>query len=648
VVLLLAALALVATATVVPAAEDGPVGAAPPNDDFASAALIVGLPASDLADTTLATAETGEPAGSCTTSAEATVWYRYTSSNSFNLGIDTFDSTYDTVMVVYSGSSLGTLIEVACNDDAPGVLQSSLTFRVEAGTTYYIQVGGFNGAAGTLDFDVYESTRAIIEGSVTDAATGLPIPYAKVSTYSVSWGAFTKGTVADSNGDYWVAVPGPGTYNVYVSAYAYNDEWFDNSPTWGGAADLVLGEGDYVSNIDFGLTEMGSIAGMVTDVHTGKPIAFTRVSAHSVAIGSFVAGDFTDASGNYRIRGLTPGAYKVFATGDYAHFDEWYDDAGMVSSATPVAVADGVITTGIDIDLTQRYTCDGKTLTHWGTENADTITGSTGDDVISTFAGDDVVNGGGGDDTLCLGPGHDVGNGNAGNDTILGDTGNDQLNGGPGADTVLGDAGIDTVGGGTGDDILGGGADDDIINGNDGDDKCYGFSGDDTVDGGNGHDRIWGGDGTDTLLGGTGRDIIRGDGGDDQIGGGSWPDTLFGGDGHDRIYGSGGADTAYGNAGNDRIYLSHGADTAYGGDGHDRIWGGAHNDQLNGDAGRDTLYGEEDDDILAGGGWPDTLIGHSGRDKLYGGGGSDTNYGGTGWDVCTNEPTVTGCERVLL
>jgi Ca2+-binding RTX toxin-like protein len=79
-------------------------------------------------------------------------------------------------------------------------------------------------------------------------------------------------------------------------------------------------------------------------------------------------------------------------------------------------------------------------------------------------------------------------------------------------------------------------------------------------------------------------------------------------------------------------------DTVHGGPGADIAGGSSGDDTINGDAGDDKLYGGPGDD---------TLIGDLHRDTIYGGG-DDTNYGGTGWEVCSNETTTNGCERILM
>ena len=101
-----------------------------------------------------------------------------------------------------------------------------------------------------------------------------------------------------------------------------------------------------------------------------------------------------------------------------------------------------------------------------------TITGTNAADVINGTAGDDVICGGNGGDTI---------NGLGGNDIILGQNGKDTLNGGDGNDTVMGGNAKDVVVGGTGIDALRGGNGADTLNAQDG-------AAGDSLDGGNGPD----------------------------------------------------------------------------------------------------------------------------------------------------------------
>ncbi len=106
-----------------------PAHAAPPgNDDFASATAIPALAYVDTVSTAQATLETGEPMPPCGANVGKTVWYSFTPVADGALAANTLGSSFDTVLSVWTGSGLGDLDLVACNDDTADSLQSRLAF----------------------------------------------------------------------------------------------------------------------------------------------------------------------------------------------------------------------------------------------------------------------------------------------------------------------------------------------------------------------------------------------------------------------------------------------------------------------------------------------------------------------------------------
>ena len=84
-----------------------------------------------------ATRETAEPlhAGKL---GDASLWWSWTAPAAGLVLATTTGSDYDTLLAVYSGTSLSNLVEVASSDDedpANAVLTSSLSFQAEAGHT---------------------------------------------------------------------------------------------------------------------------------------------------------------------------------------------------------------------------------------------------------------------------------------------------------------------------------------------------------------------------------------------------------------------------------------------------------------------------------------------------------------------------------
>jgi Fibronectin type III domain/WD40-like Beta Propeller Repeat/PASTA domain len=142
--------------------QPAPLGPVPPNDDFANAIVLTGQDATRIGDTNVgAGLETGEPTQVAGAPAGASVWYRWTAPASGRASVDTQFSGYDTLLAVYTGSGVGTLSEVASNDDAgTDYLTSTAGFEATAGTTYRIRVDGFAGDTGTIDLHLRETSGA--------------------------------------------------------------------------------------------------------------------------------------------------------------------------------------------------------------------------------------------------------------------------------------------------------------------------------------------------------------------------------------------------------------------------------------------------------------------------------------------------------
>jgi hypothetical protein len=96
--------------------------------------------------------------------------------------------------------------------------------------------------------------------------------------------------------------------------------------------------------------------------------------------------------------------------------------------------------------------CKGKVITHLGSGGNDTLTGTSGPDVVLALGGNDTITTLGGADIVCAGDGNDKANGGGGSkDLVLGEKGNDKLSGGGGSkDRSVGGPGKDKLSGGGG------------------------------------------------------------------------------------------------------------------------------------------------------------------------------------------------------
>jgi hypothetical protein len=121
----------------------------PANDDFAAARTVTGVPFSDTVEVTGATLETGEPVSSCreTAAPSGTVWYAFTPTKTTTVEINR-TADFESILAVYTGSSLSTLTETTC------ALSGTLSLRLMARQTYHLQIGTFFDQTGTLQLDI--------------------------------------------------------------------------------------------------------------------------------------------------------------------------------------------------------------------------------------------------------------------------------------------------------------------------------------------------------------------------------------------------------------------------------------------------------------------------------------------------------------
>jgi len=118
--------------------------APPANDNFANAATLSGNSGTVNSNSSMATSETGEPAHAGEGPYKS-IWYKFTPASSGILSVDTHGSAFDTVLAVYTGSSVGSLTEVSSNDDDDSAGNCSGTNApLTSGTTYRIAVAGYD------------------------------------------------------------------------------------------------------------------------------------------------------------------------------------------------------------------------------------------------------------------------------------------------------------------------------------------------------------------------------------------------------------------------------------------------------------------------------------------------------------------------
>ncbi len=128
-----------------------------------STATTLPIPGGDLSTITSFTQDSDDPVLSCmwgtptSSTGYRTAWYKFTAASSGNISIDTFGSSYDTVLAIWKDVSPDGILDpctdvatylqaVSCQDDSRG-LTSNTTISVRKGETYYIEVADWEAAA---------------------------------------------------------------------------------------------------------------------------------------------------------------------------------------------------------------------------------------------------------------------------------------------------------------------------------------------------------------------------------------------------------------------------------------------------------------------------------------------------------------------
>ena len=86
-------------------------------------------------------------------------------------------SSYDTLLGLYTGTSVTNLIEIASNDDATNTATySALTQAVISGQVYRIAVDGYGGSFGTNSLNYQFTSSAVVQVTVNTVGGGTVSP----------------------------------------------------------------------------------------------------------------------------------------------------------------------------------------------------------------------------------------------------------------------------------------------------------------------------------------------------------------------------------------------------------------------------------------------------------------------------------------
>ncbi len=227
------------------------------------------------------------------------------------------------------------------------------TCTVSNGTPVVVASGG---TAAGIDFAL--QLGGTVAGTVTAAATGLPISSVRVGVWTASGEAGSAYTGSD--GAFRVTGLPAGTYYAKTNTWqAYADQLYDGllcEPTCTATSGtpIVVSLGVETGDVDFSLPTFGAFRGRVLDSATGFPVEDARVVTYR-SDGTLLGYDYVDGGGNYVAGGLLAGTYYAAATSE-THLDELYADspfqpAGDPTTGTPIVVAHGQTKEDVDFAL---------------------------------------------------------------------------------------------------------------------------------------------------------------------------------------------------------------------------------------------------------------------------------------------------------
>ncbi|MDM8537731.1 hypothetical protein QUF70_13320, partial [Desulfobacterales bacterium HSG17] len=136
----------------------------PLNDNFANAVMLTGLSGRAEGTNFLATKETGEPSHADENGGRS-VWWTWNSSKRVRISFDIYETGFDSLLGIYSGSDLNSLVKVA-DQNTDG--SSKITFDTQADTQYYIAVDGWNKSEGNIILN-WKTEFPLINDNFSDA-----------------------------------------------------------------------------------------------------------------------------------------------------------------------------------------------------------------------------------------------------------------------------------------------------------------------------------------------------------------------------------------------------------------------------------------------------------------------------------------------
>ena len=183
-------------------------------DNFASLARLTTAVGAGRASNRLATLQIGEPLHANKPGGKS-IWIIWQAPHTGVATITTAGSTFDSLLGIYTGNTMATLVEVGNDDDSGGFHTSAVKFNAISGTQYKIAVAGFGGASGDV----------VLNWNLETTAQALPVIRTQPTNQTVVPGAianFTVGATGTGLAYQWffngAALPGAVSTNLTLAS----------------------------------------------------------------------------------------------------------------------------------------------------------------------------------------------------------------------------------------------------------------------------------------------------------------------------------------------------------------------------------------------------------------------------------------------
>lgn len=232
-------------------------------------------------------------------------------------------SYYRNGVAIFDAMLPSALVEVANYDTSPDY-PSSDGFNGCWGVYPYLPSGLILASDiedGLYVLNPHYAHAAYIQGAVTNAQNGLPIPNVTISINTTD-----AGDQSDFDGQYAAGVPNPGTYTVTYSLLGYESLTVTVSLQSG----VVLNQ-----NISLQPITAITFAGNVTNAQNGQalPNASVQFTNPDVSISTL-----TDNNGNFTLNNFYPATYDIIA-GQWGFVTQGFDAQAITNTSGPLQIA---------------------------------------------------------------------------------------------------------------------------------------------------------------------------------------------------------------------------------------------------------------------------------------------------------------------